>query len=277
MTEEFHYQVPWRTNSAHPGHHLSSQTGGEQEFYGHAPLISRPEPHNLDIHATLLDPFQQFKVRTFRQRGVIHVNLIADLSASMAFHNKMALMADFTEKAAYSAYRTGDFFAFFGCDEQIRPDFYRPSRWYKGGLPELAEQLRTCRPSGLHCQSALDIHDYLPRHRSLIFFISDFHFPMRDIELIFDSLSKHDVVPIILWHPQEYESLPRRGLIRYHDAETGRDRHLWMRASLREKIKRHFDSRRKQLTHLFMRYGRQPFFIDESFQPDQMTRYFYEF
>ncbi|MGR9099706.1 MAG: DUF58 domain-containing protein, partial [Gammaproteobacteria bacterium] len=124
MIEEFHYRIAWRTGSAHPGRHLSSQTGGEQEFYGHAPLINRPEPHNLDVHASLLDPFQQYVVRTFRQRGVINVNLVADLSASMNFGGKMRILADFTEKTAFSAYRSGDNFAFVGCDEKFREEFY---------------------------------------------------------------------------------------------------------------------------------------------------------
>lgn len=276
MIEAFHYQVRWRSNSALPGLHRSTQAGGEQEFYGHAPLVSRPEAHNLDIHASLLDPFQQFVVRTFRQRGIINVALIADLSASMAFGNKMQRLADFTHSAAYSAYRTGDNFCFYGCDSALRPEFYLPPRWYKGGTPELADQLRRFLPQAPDCLGISAIHDYLPQHRSLVFLISDFHFPLHTIARICDALVKHDVVPIVLWDSQEYDNLPQWGLVRLYDAETGHDRHLLMRPALKEKIKQHFLARRSRLQHLFMRYGRQPFFVSDQFQADRLTRYFYE-
>ncbi len=276
MIEEFHYQVSWRSRSALPGSHRSTQAGGEQEFYGHAPLVSRPEAHNLDIHASLLDPFQQYVVRTFRQRGIIDVALIADLSASMAFADKMQLLADFTQSAAYSAYRTGDNFCFYGCDTALRSEFYLPPRWYKGGTPELAEQLRSFLPRASDCQSISRMHEYLPHRRCLAFFISDFHFPLHIIAQMFDALVKHDVIPIVLWNTHEYENLPQWGLVRLHDAETGQDRHLLMRPAFKEKIKQHFISRRSQLRHLFMRYGRQPFFISGQFQADRLTRYFYE-
>lgn len=276
MIEEFHYRVPWRTNSAHPGLHLGNQLGGEHEFYGHAPLVSRPEAHNIDIHASLLDPFQQFVVRTFRQRGIINVCLLADLSASMNFKDKMSLVADFTEKTAYSAYRSNDHFSFIGCDENIHIDLYLPPRWYRGGVPDLVEQLRRFKAQGKHCRSLFDITEMLPRQRSLIFLVSDFHYPMADITRIFDGLNRHDVVPVVLWQKNEYEKLPDWGLLSLYDAETAQHKLLWMRPSLKTKIKKKFLQRRQQLIHLLLRYGRQPFFLSDFIQPDRMTHYFYE-
>jgi len=276
VIEEFHYRIPWRTNNAHPGRHASSQSGSEQEFYSHMPLMSRPEARNIDVHASLLDPFGQFMVRTYRQRSNINVNLIADLSASMNFQNKMQLLADFCQSLAISAYRSGDHFGFFGCNEQLLENFHYPNRWYKGGLPELATKLHSYHPDGVNCYGIQNSPEFLPRQRSLTFLVSDFHFPKKELSNILDKLIKHDVIPIILWHPLEYQQLPEWGLFRYQDSETGQSRHLFMRPSLKAKIKAQFDYRRQLLQHLFSRYGRQPFFITDHFNPDQMTRYFYE-
>jgi uncharacterized protein (DUF58 family) len=276
MIEEFHYRVPWRSKSAHPGMHSGSHLGGEHEFYGHAPLISRPEAHNIDIHASLLDPFQQFVVRTFRQRGIINVCVLADLSASMNFQNKMALLADFTEKTAYSVFRSGDHFSFIGGDENLRSDFFLPPRWYKGGVVDLVEQLRQFEAQGKHCRSLVDIAEVLPRHRALIFLVSDFHFPLAEITRIFDGLNRHDVVPVVLWHDKEYADLPEWGLLNLYDPETAQHKLLCMRPRLKAKIKANFLARRRQLIQLFLRYGRQPFFVSDFIQADQMTRYFYE-
>ncbi|MGR9115279.1 MAG: DUF58 domain-containing protein [Gammaproteobacteria bacterium] len=276
MIEEFHYQIPWRTSSAHPGRHASLHSGGEHEFHGHAPLLSRPEPHNIDVHASLLDPFQQFVVRTFRQRGRITVNLVADLSASMGFQNKMETLARFTEIAAFSAYRNGDYFAFIGCGHDLIPKLHYPPRWYKGGTPELAGQLRAYRPDASNSRSLLKVADYCPRHRSLIFLVSDFHFPLHETAEIFDSLLKHDVIPVVLWHPGEYEDLPEWGLVRLQDLETGQDRQMLMRPALKQKIITSFADKQEKLKRLSMRYGRRPFFLNHAFQTDQITRYFYE-
>lgn len=276
MIEEFHYQVPWRTSRAHPGRHASLHSGGEHEFHGHAPLLSRPEPHNIDVHASLLDPFQQFMVRTFRQRGLITVYLIADLSASMGFHSKMATLARFTELTAFSAYRSGDHFAFMGCGRDLIPEFHLPARWYKGGAPELAGRLRSYRPDAQDCRGLLNMAEYCSRHRSLIFLVSDFHFPISEAAAIFDSLLKHDVIPVVLWHPQEYQALPEWGLIRLQDPETGEARQLLMRPALKQRIIERFAAKQERLRHLSIRYGRQPFFLNEAFQADPLTRYFYE-
>ena len=224
MIEEFHYRVPWRTHSAHPGLHPGSQLGGEHEFYGHTPLVRRPEAHNIDVHASLLDPFQQFVVRTFRQRGLINVCLLADLSASMNFDNKLRILADFTEKTAYSVHRSGDHFSFLGCDESLRSDFYLPPRWYKGGTPDLVAALKRFDAQGKHCRGLFDISVALPRQRSLIFLVSDFHFPLADISRIFEGLVKHDVVPVVLWQNSEFENLPDWGFLNIYDAEMTRNR-----------------------------------------------------
>lgn len=274
--QEFHYQVPWRTHNALPGWHSSTQTGGEHEFYGHMPLMSRPEAHNLDIHASLLDPFQQYQVRTFRQRSMIHIVVIADLSASMAYPGKVDAIADFTTKASYSAYRIGDYFSFYGCDENLRHDFFLPPRWYKGGVIEFAATLKQFRPKGKNCLSISKLYEYLPRHKSLIFFISDFHFSLSEIQSMFDSLAKHDVIPIVLWDDAEFDNLPDWGMLRLYDAEAGYDRHLFMRPALKRRIRQNFSNRREQLKHLFSYYGRQPFFTSGTLQTDRLTRYFYE-
>ena len=100
----------------------------------------------------------------------------------MNFQNKMPLLADFTDKTAYSVYRSRDHFSFIGCDENIRRDLFLPPRWYKGGVPDLVEQLRQFEAQGKHCRSLFEIAEVLPRQRSLIFLVSDFHYPL---ELVF--------------------------------------------------------------------------------------------
>jgi len=264
---------------AHPGHHAGMQPGGGFEFAGHIPLINHPDPRHLDVRATLADPFGELKVRSFRQRAAIPVYLLADLSASMGFHGqtrKTAALATFTAAAAYSAYRTGDPFGFIGCDGAIRWDLSLPLRWHRGMAMELHHRLLNFRPVASTSSGLVEAAPHLGRQRALVFLVSDFHFPLAKAEEILDAFLHHDLVPVVLWDSAEFERLPAWGLVELQDPETGERRRLFLRPGLRARIRERFAERRAELTHLCVRYGREPFFILDRFDADAMTRYFYQ-
>ena len=274
--EEFHYQVSWRSHSAVPGHHYSAQSGGGYEFHGHAPLISHPDPRNIDVHASLNDPFGQFVVRIFRQRSSIPVFVIADLSASMAFKgnaDKRETLARFCAYTAYSAFRTGDPFGFVGCGAQVHSAFHIPLRWYKSIAAELWKRLRDHIPTARSANGLLEAAPMIGRKKSLVFLVSDFHFPIDTTHRLMQTLENHDVVPIVLWDSREQDQ-PDWGIIRYQDPETGKSRCLFMRPALRKRIQDAFEQRRVSIVNLCMQFGREPFFIQDTFDPEQMTEYF---
>lgn len=277
MIPEFHYRIGWRSPSARPGHHRSSQFGGGHEFSGHAPLVNNPDPRNLDVRATLHEPFGQLMVRTFRQRSTVPVYVIADLSASLGFRgvaDKMGVLSAFTASAAYSAYRTGDPFGFIACDETVRSDLSLPLRWHKAAAPELSQRLSAFSPCG---KSADGLHQaalHLGKQRALVFLVSDFHFPLERIADLLGGLIRHDVVPVVLWDSAEYQRLPNWGLVYVEDPETGERRRLLMRPSLRKKFRAAFAQRREELVKLCRSYGREPFFLIDRFDAEALTEYF---
>ncbi|MGH8558946.1 MAG: DUF58 domain-containing protein [Methylococcales bacterium] len=273
---EFHYRVSWRSHSAIPGSHSSTQYGGGFEFHGHAPLIAHPDPRNLDIHASLNDPFGQFVVRTFRQQSAIPVYVIGDLSASMGFKgagNKHETLAWFSACAAHSAFRTGDPFGFIGCGESIDPNFLIPLRRYKGIARDLWERLKNHIPKDHSARGLLESPALLARKKSLIFLVSDFHFPLATLKQLLQNLDTHDVVPVVLRDSRE-EHYPDWGLMRLKDSETGRSRFLILRPGLREKIRKTFEQRRDAIAKLCTQFGREPYFVTDLFDPENLTRYF---
>jgi uncharacterized protein (DUF58 family) len=279
LIPEFHYAVGWRAPGAHPGTHRSGQLGGGYEFAGHVPFVANPDPRNLDLRASLNDPFGQLMVRTFRQRSAIPVFVVADLSASLDFRgtaSKLENLALFTASAAYSAYRSGDTFGFIGCDEAIRWDLLLPPRFHKCAAPDLYERLRSLSPIGRSADALHQAARHLGRQRALVFLVSDFHFPLEWLDSLLGSLVRHDVVPVALWDTAEYERLPAWGLAYVEDAETGERRRLFMRPALREKFRRAFEERRKALVHLCAQRSRKPFFVVDRFDADALTRYFLE-
>lgn len=276
MTAEFHYQIPWRSQGRHPGHHAGLQAGPGVEYLGSVPFASQPDARHLDVRAMLADPFGQLTVKRFRQRAAIPVWLLADVSASMGFAGKLARLAEFGEAVAWSAWRTGDPFGCFACDGAIQRDLSLPLRWHKGVAADWRGQIGQFEPrSGQH-QGLLEAALQLGRQRALVFLVSDFHVPDAELAACFDALALHDVVPVVVWDRGEYESLPDWGLAEVQDAETGARRRLFLRPALRQKIAASYAARREDLIKLCSVHGRAPFFLPGRFEADAMTDYFYQ-
>lgn len=277
MIDEFHYTLSWRASSPHPGAHASNQQGGAEEFAGLVPFVSNPNPRHLDIRASLTDPFGQLAVRRFRQRSQIGVWVLADLSASMAYQGKASKperLARFSAAAAWSASRHGDRFGFMGADEHLREELFVPLKLHKGGIPGLYETLRDFPYRGRRTTGLLSAFEHLGKQRALVFLVSDFHFSLDHLDRLLATLSRHDVVPIVLWDTAEYEALPSWGLVLIEDPETREKRRLFMRPQLRDKFRERFADRRDELTQIFRQRGRSPFFMADRFNADALTRYF---
>ena len=111
----------------------------------------------------------------------------------------------------------------------------------------------------------------------MVFFISDFHIPNQDIIQFLNNTKKHTIVPIILWDKKEFSDLPKFGITTMTDPETLEERTILIRKKLIKKIIQQFETQKKQLTEIFNRFHAPPFFIDEKFNPELMTRYFNEY
>jgi len=210
----------------------------------------------------------------------VPVYAVADLSASMAYEGrfrKLDVLADFVEALAWSAWRTGDAFGFVGCDEGVRRDLLLPLVRAQGAGGGLARRLRALEPRGRHALGLKDAHRLLRRERSLVFLLSDFHLPLEDIERVLGSLARHEVVPVVLWDRAEFDP-PAAGTGRLApviDAESGRRRLLWLRASVRERWRRGLEARRDALEALFRRQRLRPLFLMDGFDADAVTAHFH--
>ena len=277
MVQEFYYYIWWRPRGPRPGHHRGTQRGGVSDFIGYLPLLSFPDPRRLDILTSLRDPFEEWRVRVYSQNAAIPVCLIADLSASMGFSGalrKLDVLSDLTASVGYSAFRTGDSFSFIGCDETVRQELILPPTNAKDGGVEWAGRLRTFRATGKNAAGLLEAQNFLGSRRSLVFLVSDFHFPLDFLAGVLRSLSRHQIVPIVLWDEAEFETLSASGIAWVQDSETGKRRVLWLRPLFREKTAKRFERRRKDLEHVFAANQIQPFFLSGAFKAERLTDYF---
>jgi hypothetical protein len=275
---ELHYRTGTPALGHFPGHHRSVRGDSGFEFRRHAALLDAPDPRRLDLHASLRDPFGSWIVRVYSQRTAIPVVMVADLSASMAFagtRRKLDTLADFVDSLSWSAWRTGDSFAFVGCDDAVREDMLLPPTRSRGMGGVLAGTLRALQPAGRSARALALAHRYLGRQRSLVFLVSDFHLPLAEVDAVIASLAYHDLVPVVLWDPLEFGLGAGRGLAHVFDPETGATRLLWWRPALRERWLALRRQRRDALLRIFRRHQLKPLFMEGGFDADAVTRHFH--
>jgi hypothetical protein len=141
----------------------------------------------------------------------------------------------------------------------------------------MAVHLENYEPSNVGSHALKDVGSYLPRERSLVFLISDFHMPLNELENALALLMQHCVVPIVLWDSAEYKNLPEFGITSVTDCESGEKRTLFLRKDMRANIIASFEARREAIAALFMKYDMPPFFVEGDFDADALTEYFYQF
>jgi len=250
------------------------------EFRGHATLLSYPDPRRIDLRQTIRDPMEQIYVRIFNQKSATPVFVLCDLSGSMKYgshQRKLSIAADITQSVAQSVTHNGDPFGFIGFDEEIREDWISSLSARPHIAIEMAELLRDYNPAEVGSTALIDTVRMLPRERSLIFLVSDFHMPMQDLEAALVLMLGHHIIPVVLWDTAEYRDLPEFGIANVTDPETGAKRTLFLRKEYKKRILESFEQRKKAIEDLFLRFDMQPFFVANQFDADLLSDYFHQY
>ena len=261
------------------GAHRGRSAGGQGVFLDQVTYLRQPDPRRIDLRLTLRDPFENVYVRRFEQRLAIALYAVVDLSRSMRFEGiaqKMALVGRLCVSLAKSAHELGDAFGLIGCDNIVRQDFFFPATRNRGLELEIERRFRQFEPERRSAKGLAQVAPYLAGKRKLVFLISDFRMPLSDIEAVLDSLSRHDIVPIIVSDSAEEIELPSFGLIEAQDLESGASRLIFMRPGLRRRWRGEAEARQRALNNLFLRYGRPAFELKDDFDADALSRHLLE-
>lgn len=278
--KEFSYHINWRSNSRRPGQHRSNQRGMGMEFRGHTTLLAYPDPRRIDIRQTIRDPLEQVYVRIFNQKSATPVFVLCDLSGSMQYgslQRKLDTAADITQSIAQTVTHNGDPVGLIGFDDTLREDWLCTLSTRPHAVTEMAENLRQYTPAQVGGTALIDTVRLLPREKSLIFLVSDFHMPMSALEQSLDLMLRHHIIPIVLWDTAEYSALPDFGVTNVTDPETGAKRTLFLRKEYKDRILKSFADRKEAINQLFLRFDMQPLFIENTFDADMLTDYFHQY
>lgn len=273
------YRIGWRVRGIRPGAFRGALPGPGERYRNSVPLHARADPRRIDVRATLRDPLGGIWVRDFEQQTALDVVVLADVSASMGYvgrHDKMGQVRRITAALARTAWRNGDAFGFQAADEQPRTDLALAARLNRGAGEWLDRRLAKMRPRGASARGLWRTAATLPRRRSLVFVVSDFHWPRGDLAELLRRLAHHAVVPVVLWDPAEAQAVHRYGIAVLRDLETGARRFVWLRPGLVDALRSRRRARELDLHRACARFGATPFFVRDRFEPDDLTRHFLE-
>jgi hypothetical protein len=274
---EFHYRLPQRAGGWRPGAHRGTTLGAGQAFVSHARLTDAPDPRRLDLRASLRTPGDDWLVRVHRQRVGITVQAVVDVSASMRFgtpRSKLQVAADFVQSLGASAFRAGDAAGLLAFDEHWRADLFLPARHGRGIGEAMAARLAASAGGAGGIVGLQEAARQLAGRQALVFVVSDFHWPLDGLRGVLDALAHAHVVPLVLWDAAELAPPRGDGLARLADAESGRQRTLWLRPALRRAWHDAVQGRREALARAFAARGVRPVFMVGGFDADALTRHF---
>lgn len=195
---------------------------------------------DLDWHVTAR--LNRPHVKVYEEERELTVMLLVDLSGSMAFGTRARSMretaAEMAATIAFSAMRNGDKIGVVFFTDRI--EGYIPPKKGRSHMLRIIHELLTKQPEGVKTDLNVPLNHLMAteRRRLIAFMMSDFVDTPEFARPMAMAARRHDLVAIRLADPL-MARLPRVGLVRVSDAETGHEG--WLDTGSRRVAKAHTD------------------------------------
>ena len=206
---------------------------------------------NIDWNVTAR--FGHPYIKIFEEERELTVILLADLSGSLSFGSidktKQQIATEISAILAFSALKNNDKVGLFLFSDKIEK--FIPPRKGRKHVLRIIRDLLSFKPEGktTNIKNALEHMNHAIKKKSIVFLISDFM--DEGYEKILRIVGKkHDLIGIVI-NDQRERSIPKMGLVKFADAETGGERWIDTSSSTFQKwIKQYYEkliSNRKTL------------------------------
>lgn len=206
---------------------------------------------NIDWNVTAR--FGHPYIKIFEEERELTVILLVDLSGSLSFGSidktKQQIATELSAILAFSALKNNDKVGLFLFSDKIEK--FIPPRKGRKHVLRIIRDLLSFKPAGktTNIKAALEHMNHAIKKKSIVFLISDFM--DEGYEKILRVVGKkHDLIGIVI-NDQREKSIPKMGLVKFTDAETGQER--WIDTSstkVQKWIRQYYDkliSERKKL------------------------------
>lgn len=162
-------------------------------------------------------------VKVFEEERELTVMLVVDMSGSLLFGSedktKQQIAAELAAILAFSAMKNNDKVGLILFTDRIEK-FVVPKKGRSHGL-RIIREILSFKPEGntTDIKGALEYLNHTIKRKSIAFLISDFM--DEGYEKVLNIVGKkHDLIGVVLQDPRETD-IPKSGLIKFKDAETG--------------------------------------------------------
>jgi len=187
---------------------------------------------NIDWNVTAR--FGHPYIKIFEEERELTVILLVDLSGSLSFGSvdktKQQIAVELSAILAFSALKNNDKVGLFLFSDKIEK--FIPPRKGRKHVLRIIRELLSFKPEGktTNIKGALEHMNHAIKKKSIVFLISDFM--DEGYEKILRIVGKkHDLIGIVINDKRE-KSIPKMGLVKFTDAETGKER--WIDTSSRK-------------------------------------------
>jgi len=179
---------------------------------------------NIDWNVTAR--FGHPYIKIFEEERELTVILLVDLSGSLAFgtidKTKQQIAAELSAILAFSALKNNDKVGLFLFSDKIEK--FIPPRKGRKHVLRMIRELLSFKPEGkmTNIKAALEYMNHAVKKKSIVFLISDFM--DEGYEKILRIVGKkHDLIGIVI-NDQREKSIPKMGLVKFTDSESGKER-----------------------------------------------------
>ena len=118
------------------------------------------------------------------------------------------------------------------------------------------------------------INKFLPEEKSLVFWISDYHNTIENIEQTINQLSNHHVIPLFISSEGELKKLPNYGFRKFVDSELNLEHEVFLRPTVKQKILNDYEEMKKKIFQVFSQKQLKQIIIDEDINIEIIQKYF---
>jgi uncharacterized protein (DUF58 family) len=179
---------------------------------------------NIDWNVTAR--FGHPYIKIFEEERELTVILLVDLSGSLAFGSvdktKQQIATELSAILAFSALKNNDKVGLFLFSDKIEK--FIPPRKGRKHVLRIIRDLLSFKPEGkaTNIKVALEQMNHAIKKKGIVFLISDFM--DEGYEKILRIVGKkHDLIGIVI-NDQREKSIPKMGIVKFKDAETGKER-----------------------------------------------------
>lgn len=240
-------------NQVFSGEYHSVFKGRGMEFSEVREYIFGDDVRNIDWNVTARfgHPF----IKIFEEERELTVILLVDLSGSLSFGSidktKQQIAVELSAILAFSALKNNDKVGLFLFSDKIEK--FIPPRKGKTHVLRIIRELLSFKPEGkmTNIKTALEYMNHTIKKKSIVFLISDF------IDEGYEKIlrivgKKHDLIGLVI-NDQREKSIPKLGLVKFTDTETGQER--WIDTSspkMQKWLKDYYDKLSSQRKTLFL-------------------------